>query len=513
MPSEPPPPPHEDVPTELWIAILHHLPLASHLTLHTLNRRFRDLARPFVLSRCHLRMHRPKAEERGHTTLSTTDILDACLEFWGSEQVARLVKTVVIWDSDTAHASAERLSVIAGFIPRFHNCRKLVIRYTGYSEVLLQSLALLPRLRNLDVYATSPWPVNTIGHTPLQLHVSSFRLFSRVNGNNARDYRQWLSAINRGTLETAYLCVNPLILANISANSAFTRVTHLSIVIPFGSRILQGQLWTALTKFPATETLIISATGSGNSDMDGPISNEERAAASRMLPRLTDFRGALSMLATLLMLTCMPELRSVIVSSSCTFSKLQECILLRPQDTKLLTTLDVSIDILSRENFQVLATLLPNLRLLRVSAGALGDATGSFIEKFDQIRDFFISGTLSLPPNIQKLAIHWTFVYITDGRQSQAHPRLPALLHSESRTFRERLTSAYPMLSALWLGDHARSAMYYWRKAYKDVGYVAGPPEDESRGRVLRNAGVETEDEYWAKASSLWERLRETWSN
>ncbi|KAJ7051381.1 hypothetical protein C8F01DRAFT_1262974 [Mycena amicta] len=443
---------HDDIPAEIWMAILDLLLLDSHLTVHTLNRRFRDLARPFVFSRFHLRMHGPRAATKAYTPL-TTHALGACLAFWGSEHVAPLVQTVVISDSNTAAAVA----MVAGFMPRVQNCRRVEIRDTRYSVALMQSLASLPHLRTVQVEWSSAIKESE--------SASYYGLPSR--GRNTTDYGHWLSAIDRESLEMADLCVDSRLLASISAQSAFPNVKRLSLNLPTASLIPPGELWSAMTKFPATERLHISW-----SDMaiGRAMTSEQHVAASTVLGRLTHFHGTLSLLAALLEFSPKPDLRSVTTRfTPCTFSILRDCILLRPGDTRLLTRLEVSLSTITHDNLAVLATLLPNLRLLGIFAVKLGDhdTAQSSINRLDQLRNFFISGTqpLSLPLNIRKLAIHWRYTYLL---------RLPMLSLAELRSLRDRLTSTYPALSALWLGDYAHTAVYYWRdsESYEEVCYV-----------------------------------------
>ncbi|KAJ7051370.1 hypothetical protein C8F01DRAFT_1175180 [Mycena amicta] len=373
----------------------------------------------------------------------------------------------------------------------------------------MQSLASLPHLRNVQVeWSSAVKESESGGPTSLSLGISSFRLWTTIEGRNTTDYGQWL-------LEMADLCVDSPLLASISAQSAFPNVKRLSLNIPAASRIPLGEFWSAMTKFPATERLHISWT---DMDMGRAMNSEQHvaASASTILERLTHFGGTLSLLAALLEFSPKPQLRSVTSRSMrpCTFSKLQDCmLLLRPEGTRLLTMLEVSVSAITHDNLAVLATLLPNLRLLGIFTVKLGDHdTSESSEKLNQLRNFFfVSGTrtLSLPLGIRKLAIHWR------SPPSQTYLRRPTLSLAELRSLRDRLTAAYPALSTLWLGDSPHSAQYYWRESYKEVCYVAAPrpPDDQKRVQVLRAAGVETEDEYWVQASSLWDDLRDTWAN
>ncbi|KAJ7053341.1 hypothetical protein C8F01DRAFT_552915 [Mycena amicta] len=402
--------------------------------------------------------------------------------------------------------------MVAGFMPRVQNCRKVEIRDTRYSVALMQSLASLPHLRNVQVqWSSAEKESESGGPTSLSLGISSFRLWTTIEGRNTTDYGHWLSAIDRESLEMADLCVDSPLLASISAQSAFPNVKRLSLNIPAAYRIPPGEFWSAMTKFPATERLHISWT---DMDMGRAMYSEQHVAASTIFGRLTHFGGTLSLLAAFLESIPKPQLRSITSRSArpCTFSKLQDCmLLLRPEGTRLLTRLEVSVSALTHDNLAVLATLLPNLRLLGIFAVKLGDhdTAESSIDRLDQLRNFFISGTqpLSLPLNIQELAIHWR-------SPSQTYLGLQTLSLAEFRSLRDQLTAAYPALRTLWVGYYPTSALYYWRESYKEVCYVAAaPPEEEDRVQVLRAAGVETEDEYWVKASSLWQDLRDTWAN
>ncbi|KAJ7050660.1 hypothetical protein C8F01DRAFT_1177738 [Mycena amicta] len=251
----------DSVPSEIWLEILTALPKWSVSSVALTNRRFAALARSFLFTHFHYRLHEDA---------NAQEILDR-LQFWLSNEIAPWVRVCRIsWPSWPLARSKniETLSqLLDALFDRIHvlvRLRCVELRWIDLQNNHLEKLHRIPTLVELYVNAcTFSSPSHTAASAPIQN--STFRRarihnFTFVN-EGKETMLPWSRFLSSTHLRSLVLVYHTPWIVNRETLPQFPQVTSLrmSLLSPtlnFAGVLNVGEL---LSRLPALETLDLYA--------------------------------------------------------------------------------------------------------------------------------------------------------------------------------------------------------------------------------------------------------------
>ncbi|KAJ7804286.1 hypothetical protein B0H14DRAFT_3486416 [Mycena olivaceomarginata] len=441
----------DQVPEELWLEILAHLPWETLKYLSLTHRIFSRLSRHLIFADFHFY---PYAISGRTVLLPPVMKIKRALErldFWTSEDIAPLVRSCEIKPcADSAprrHTDTPYILLAPLFqrLERFTGLGRFYAHQVHFTALGFSNLCRLPALTHLHIDGCGVAPGEHIDLSSLELKVSSFKIAGRDFQFDGATF--WFPLLRPDHLRELDLTCIPRFLASIIPTlPQFHRVHTLSLTVAVSSTSLN---LTILSKFPAVEVLSLVGPWKG-----GETGNEGLEVA-KTLPMLRAYKGSFR---TLPMFLALPTLTHVeaygpsISANPALFMQQLEGV----QSPSGITMLDLHFGSFEHAALAPVSAFFTRLTRLSVFIRVHSEEMVLSSDRVNrQATSFFIAlaDAPTLPRTLEHLVISWVFTSPEYEEEApHGHPAvrdLPDLIY-----LRSALLAHCPALTFISLDGH-----------------------------------------------------------